>query len=44
MNCHGFMGKVRFPRQPETFKLNHTGEMKTQRVDTDLNITEKTNL
>lgn len=38
------MGKVPFPRRPGTFKLKHTGEMKTQSVDTDLNITEKTNL
>lgn len=43
-SSRGCLGKRRFPRRPGTFKLKHSGGTKTERVDTDLNITKKTNL
>lgn len=44
MRCNGSLGKLWFPELTGTLKLNYSAETMTDSVDTDLNITKKTNL
>lgn len=44
VRCNGSLGKLWFPELTGTLKLNYSAETMTESVDTDLNITKKTNL